>query len=509
MSLVIGLAIGLTLFPPTERASLALAAECTPSVGPSIPPPATVPSGIPGLHAYWYGQSGYPTLCPGQSSVATVAFYNSGSEGWKLGITGIDYTAISLGTSGPQPGQDRASILGGDWTHGSPNTHWSTFNRPAIQPAQWIGPNQVAWFQFTVKAPPTPGTYRLYLRPLIESVGWLEDFGVYWQVTVIPTSTTPQRVTVESVDTGADVINASGMHFLYDRSDDFQYGDETTTYENFERQLTSGDVLDVRYEPSAPQRSTFVIVEDGAYAAPNVVPQIGNFDHGTTKNDIRVFASTAQDGTPSYLTVAQRAAVPGGTTMCWAGSGSYVEITGVDNTPYIDENVPSGTYCYRVSGGMFGYSAPVTMPSPPAAAAPEPAPLSVDARTTSSSGGSAATFDFGDRLLAAFDQPMRICDANTAVRLRDADGTVAELNASTRNIGCERNEAPQTVGGTTYPTFTVITLTLVASPTILEAGSTPGLQLPATVQTASGILGDSGLAWNVAGSTDIVFGEPD
>ena len=38
--------------------------------------------------------------------------------------------------------------------------------------------------QFGVKAPQTPGTYRLYLRPLIEGAQWLEDYGVFWLVTV-------------------------------------------------------------------------------------------------------------------------------------------------------------------------------------------------------------------------------------------------------------------------------------------------------------------------------------
>src|SRR4051812_15064261 len=205
------LAVVLTLVAPTERAHVALAAECTPTVGPSIAPPATVPSGIPGYHAYWYGQSGYPTLCPGQTSLATVAFYNSGSRAWSSIFVHDGNAPISLGTSGPTPGQDQRSILGGNGTYGSPETRWSDFNRVAIQPAPWIGPNQVAWFQFTVKAPPTPGTYLLYLRPLMEGVQWLEDFGVYWQVTVRATTSTPQRVTVESVDRDADVITAGGV----------------------------------------------------------------------------------------------------------------------------------------------------------------------------------------------------------------------------------------------------------------------------------------------------------
>ncbi len=156
-------------------------ADCVPSVGPGIPPPASVPSGLSGFHAAWYGQSGYSTLCPGGLSTATVAYYNSGTRGWTSGKIG---EVAYLGTWEPDPGQDRTSPLGGDGTQGSPATGWPRFNRVAVQPAPWVGPNQVAWFQFTVIAPQLPGTYRLSIRPLIEGAQWMEDYGVFWYVTV-------------------------------------------------------------------------------------------------------------------------------------------------------------------------------------------------------------------------------------------------------------------------------------------------------------------------------------
>ena len=157
------------------------AADCVPSVGPGIPPPASVPSGVPGFHAAWFGQSGYPTLCPGGRSTATVAYYNSGTRGWVQGRLG---EVAYLGTWEPDPGQDRSSPLGGDGTQGSPPTGWPRYNRVAVQPAPWVGPNQVAWFQFSVIAPQVPGTYRLSIRPLIEGAQWMEDYGVFWYVTV-------------------------------------------------------------------------------------------------------------------------------------------------------------------------------------------------------------------------------------------------------------------------------------------------------------------------------------
>src|SRR5207249_55634 len=161
--------------------TIAAAAPCTSSIGPGIPPPARVPSGLPGFHAAWYGQSGYPTLCPGERSTAVVAFYNSGTRGWTAAKMG---EVAYLGTWDPDPGQDRATPLGGDGAAGSPATGWPRYNRVAVQPAPWVGPNQVAWFQFSVIAPQIPGTYRLSIRPLVEGAQWMEDYGVFWYVTV-------------------------------------------------------------------------------------------------------------------------------------------------------------------------------------------------------------------------------------------------------------------------------------------------------------------------------------
>jgi hypothetical protein len=155
--------------------------SCAASIGPGIAPPAAIASGQSGLHAAWYGQSGYPTLCAGQRSTAVVAFNNTGSVGWVRGRMG---EVAYLGTWDPEPGQDRASPLGGDGQLGSPDTSWPRYNRIALQPADYVGPGQVAWFQFTIQAPSTRGVYRLYLRPLIEGAAWLEDYGVFWVVTV-------------------------------------------------------------------------------------------------------------------------------------------------------------------------------------------------------------------------------------------------------------------------------------------------------------------------------------
>ena len=202
--------------PIVPSAQTAAAATCAPSIGPGIAPPVTTPNKLSGFHAAWYGQSGYMRLCPGGTAQATLAYYNSGSLGWVAGRMG---QVAYLGTWDSEPGQDQPSILGGDGQLGSPATGWPRFNRIAIQPAPYVGPGQVAWFQFNLQAPLLPGTYRLYVRPLIEGAAWLEDVGVFWQVLVlnpdgtVPTPTPPDPVGITfRVDPGVNAKDIALVH---------------------------------------------------------------------------------------------------------------------------------------------------------------------------------------------------------------------------------------------------------------------------------------------------------
>src|SRR5436305_10087753 len=206
--------IAAATLPPTVQK--AAAATCLPNIGPGIAAPVALPTKLPGFHAAWYGQSGYMRLCPGGTAQATLAYYNSGSLGWVAGRMG---EVAYLGTWGSEPGQDQPSILGGDGQLGSPATGWPRFNRIALQPAPSVGPGQVAWFQFTLRAPSLPGTYRLYVRPLIEGASWLEDIGVFWQVLVLnpdgtmPTPTPPDPIGITfRIDPGVNAKDIALVH---------------------------------------------------------------------------------------------------------------------------------------------------------------------------------------------------------------------------------------------------------------------------------------------------------
>src|SRR5256884_2422769 len=195
IGLVAGSLVGVPAFAAWPVAAPAAAICTVSSVGPGIAPPSFVPLGIPGFSATWYGKSGSPTLCPGERSNAVVAFFNAGSRGWVSGRMG---EVAYLGTWNGDPGQDEPTVLGGNGEMGSPQTGWPRFNRVATQPSDYVAPGQVAWFQFAIQAPDRPGSYRLYIRPLVEGATWMEDAGVYWQVTVLNPDGTPPAGRISS-----------------------------------------------------------------------------------------------------------------------------------------------------------------------------------------------------------------------------------------------------------------------------------------------------------------------
>jgi hypothetical protein len=122
-------------------------------------------------HTAYQGQSPFPVLAPGQVGEWVVTFTNTGKTGWNQ----ADATDVRLGTWSPQ---DAPSHLA--------TASWLAPNRPARQTTSWVGPGQQAWFRVEVRAPVQPGNYRMYVRPVIDGVAWLEDVGAYVEVIVQP-----------------------------------------------------------------------------------------------------------------------------------------------------------------------------------------------------------------------------------------------------------------------------------------------------------------------------------
>ena len=66
-----------------------------------------------------------------------------------------------------------------------PGTWTGTVPTDTVQTTDYVGQGQTAWFVIQVKAPTTTGSYRIHLRPVIDGVSWLEDYGVYFDLTVV------------------------------------------------------------------------------------------------------------------------------------------------------------------------------------------------------------------------------------------------------------------------------------------------------------------------------------
>jgi uncharacterized protein YkwD len=129
--------------------------------GSSLPPP---PSQT--FHAAFQSESAWPTLAPGTSATLTVKFQNTGTATWQKGVTGKQ---ANLGLNGDT--LTFASL--------GMNDGWLSANRLATTVEATVAPGQTATFTFNVRAPSTPGTYRLPLRPVIDGVTWMEDQGVF------------------------------------------------------------------------------------------------------------------------------------------------------------------------------------------------------------------------------------------------------------------------------------------------------------------------------------------
>ena len=126
----------------------------------------------PGYHARWSGQSPDPTLNAGESATLVVALQNTGWRGW---YNGVADQQVNLGTSEPQDAE--LPELAVDWL---------SANRLATTTTTYVGPGEVGWFEFTLRAPTTAGDYRLAIRGVVDGVSWLEDDGIFFAIHVRP-----------------------------------------------------------------------------------------------------------------------------------------------------------------------------------------------------------------------------------------------------------------------------------------------------------------------------------
>lgn len=136
-------------------------------VAPAPLAPVAVP--VQPFHSAWVAQSDYPTIAFGASAPVWVTVRNTGTAAWtrgtateaRIGIVNDDNTLAGLGLA----------------------AGWPIANRPAVQTEAVVAPGQTATFAFSIDGARL-GTYPLRLRPVIDGVTWMEDQGIYLEITV-------------------------------------------------------------------------------------------------------------------------------------------------------------------------------------------------------------------------------------------------------------------------------------------------------------------------------------
>lgn len=128
-------------------------------------------SGSVTYHHSYVSQNAYPTLSPGQSYTFTLTVQNTGTATWTQGV-------VHLGTDKPA---DRVPF----YTEGSTGWTGTNGNRIAMQQAS-VAPGAQATYNFDISIPANtaPGTYREYFRLVADGIQWMEDYGIYWDITV-------------------------------------------------------------------------------------------------------------------------------------------------------------------------------------------------------------------------------------------------------------------------------------------------------------------------------------
>lgn len=117
-------------------------------------------------------QNAYPNLAPGESYNFVLRLKNTGSTTW-------DQSIVHLATD---RGRDRVPFFAREG--GSPSG-WVSPNRIKMQESS-VAPGGIATFSFWMRNDTaSPGMYREYFRPVADGAGWMDDLGIYWDVTAL------------------------------------------------------------------------------------------------------------------------------------------------------------------------------------------------------------------------------------------------------------------------------------------------------------------------------------
>jgi hypothetical protein len=148
--------------------------DATPRSQASPTPGASAPAATPApppkldeIDSAWVSQSPAPTIAVGGEATLTFSFRNAGKAAWNRGGA----SEVSLAFIGDARFDPRMAV------------EWPSATKAAVQTENVVAPGATATFTFKVRGV-APGTFRIDLRPVMQSVGWLRHEGVYTEVVV-------------------------------------------------------------------------------------------------------------------------------------------------------------------------------------------------------------------------------------------------------------------------------------------------------------------------------------
>ncbi len=342
-----------------------------------------------------------------------------------------------------------------------------------------------------------------------------EPFGVGGSIRFLPAEAAigASAINVTSVTSERDAFVSGGKTYYLDGNDTFRYQGVAITQTQFDSMLSMGDVGTANYNPDPAGVSVFDITTDDvdAPAAPTVT--VINSDAGPTINDVRVTYTRPATNSPGVTYKLQRTStvVFGVDGVCGGGDdvvlNPFTDVAGATQAPgatagqfvFSDNNPADGCYYYRVVATSPVSNNTATSSSSGAALVPTPAdaiaPQSVyTARTTDTA---SLDLDGTDVIKVVFNEAMAAPTGTSSVTLTDANGTIATLT-NTSNATFTLNAAPEMVNAIIRPIGTVLTITLTGAPNITAPGTTPGVQIPATVTNRVAITDVANNGWNIA-----------
>ncbi|HEV8470959.1 MAG TPA: hypothetical protein VGR46_15275 [Candidatus Limnocylindria bacterium] len=330
----------------------------------------------------------------------------------------------------------------------------------------------------------------------------------------------------------AGTTSATSNRFNYDAGDLFRISGALVTFDQFRNSVTAsisgaGDTIAINYSPGGV--SEFNICFNAGSSAPtDLSAAVGNFDAGTTAEDVRLtFTAPATNVITQYELQRAPAGGVAGAFNCNlnAAAPQTSDSTGVPvgsafsslqtvtqqagkTAIAFDLNLANGGYCYRIRTQdpitlTFSFSnyVPVNIPG----VADTLPPTSTSARLDFSS-GFANALDAGDRLVFDFSEQM-VVQPNANIQFTDSDCGPATNAGPATCAGGVTNTVSNVICGlnatcTLSTGNTQLIVTLTSNPSIVAAGSVAGTQFPVVITDSSGITDLSSNVWNLAGSFD-------